>query len=107
MPRSPKPDTHGAASKRPGKAHAGLLGQRLAFATQALEQRGVLSAKPTRKVSARLNPGLMEAARLKLGAASDTEVLTAALTVLAGGDDFGAWLVSRAGHLPKDFELGF
>jgi predicted nucleic acid-binding protein len=49
------------------------------------------------KVSARLDTGLLAAAKAKIGAQSDTEVLTAALAVVAGDDDFGAWLVSRGG----------
>lgn len=89
------------------KADAAATGERVAFALRSLARRGVLTAKATRKVSARLDPGLIEAARLKLGRGTDTEVLTAALAVLAGGDDFGAWLVGRAGVLPEDFELGF
>ncbi len=59
------------------------------------------------KVSARLDTGLLAAAKAKLGAQSDTEVLTAALAIVAGDDDFGAWLVSRGGRLSADFELEF
>ncbi len=39
--------------------------------------------------------------------ADDTELLTAALALAAGGDDFGAWLVTGGARLPADFELEF
>jgi hypothetical protein len=58
-------------------------------------------------VSARLDPGLLEAARAKMGLDNDTDLLTAALAIAAGDDDFGAWLVTRGGRLPEDFELEF
>jgi hypothetical protein len=58
-------------------------------------------------VSARIDPGLLEAARARLGANSDTDLLTAALALAAGDDDFGAWLVTRGSRLPADFELEF
>jgi hypothetical protein len=80
---------------------------RVSFAIGWLERRGVLAGKRSHKLSARVDPGLLDAARQRLGQGSDTEVVTAALAVLAGGEDFGAWLVSRAGRLPQDFELEF
>ncbi len=84
-----------------------LTRQRAAFAVDLLRRRGVLGAASTHKVSARIDKGLLAAARARLGEGSDTELITAALALLAGGDDFGAWLVGRAGTLPEDFELGF
>jgi hypothetical protein len=61
----------------------------------------------TRKISARVDPGLLEAARAKMGVDNDTDLLTAALAIAAGDDDFGAWLVTRGARLPADFELEF
>ncbi len=91
-------------ARAPRKALAAAKAQ---WALRALELKGVLKGARSLRLSTRVDPGLMQAARDKLGAGSDTEVVTAALAVLAGGDDFGAWLVSREGRLPEDFELGF
>jgi hypothetical protein len=52
-------------------------------------------------------PDFLNAAWARLGQGSDSKVITAALEVLRGGDDFGPWLVSQAGALPDDFELEF
>jgi hypothetical protein len=80
---------------------------RVAFAVRWLERQGILAGKRSHKLSARVDPGLLRAARERLGENSDTEVVNAALAVLAGDDEFGAWLVGRAGRLPEDFELEF
>ena len=80
---------------------------RVSFAVRWLEQRGILAGKRSHKLSARVDPGLLRAARDRLGEHSDTEVVNAALAVLAGGDEFGVWLVGRSGRLPEDFELEF
>ncbi len=85
----------------------GATRARVSAATDWLERRGVLSGARSHRLSARIDPGLLRAARDKLGEGSDSEVVTAALAVLAGGDDFGAWLVGQAGALPEDFELAF
>ncbi len=77
---------------------------RIAFAVDWLDRRGALSGKRSHKLSARVDPGLLRAARERLGEGSDSELVNAALAVLAGGDDFGAWLVAQAGRLPEDFE---
>jgi hypothetical protein len=80
---------------------------RAQHALSTLGAKGVLGKGRSTKVSARLDPGLLEAARAKLGTRSDTELLTAALAIVAGDDDFGAWLVARGERLPADFELEF
>ncbi len=84
-----------------------LLRSRVSFAFGWLKRRGVLSGKRNHKLSARVDPGLLNAARARFGQGSDSEVVNAALAVLAGSDDFGAWLVGRSGSLPQDFELEF
>lgn len=86
---------------------AGVKSLRVQHALSALTAQGVLGKGGSTKVSARLDPGLMEAARAKIGARSDTELLTAALAIVASNDDFGAWLVTRGDRLPADFELEF
>lgn len=80
---------------------------RVQHALSRLSAKGVLGQGGSTKVSARLDPGLLEAARAKIGAKTDTELLTAALAIVAGDDDFGAWLMTRGERLPADFELEF
>ena len=80
---------------------------RVSSAMAWLEKAGAFSGRRTRRLSARVDPGLLDAARNRIGEGSDSEVVTAALALLAGHDDFGAWLVSRAGALPDGFELEF
>lgn len=102
-----------AAAKRtrkPGPRAARRAGdeltrERLTFALAELERLGVLTGARSKKLSMRVDPGLMEAARRRTGLHGDADVINAALAVIAAGDDFGAWLVRQAGRLPEDFEL--
>jgi hypothetical protein len=80
---------------------------RVQHALTVLGAKGVLGRSPSKKISARVDPGLLEAARAKMGVDNDTDLLTAALALAAGDDDFGAWLVTRGARLPADFELEF
>lgn len=82
-----------------------VLQAKVKAARQALAKRGVLSGAQTRRLSARVDPGLLEEAKRRSGAQSDSEVVSAALALMASDDNFGAWLVSRKGRLPDDFEL--
>jgi hypothetical protein len=82
-----------------------ILKARLDFAREALSESGRLTGRRTRRIGARVDPGLIEAAIERTGIASETALLEAALTLLAEPDDFGVWLVSRRGTLDKDFEL--
>jgi hypothetical protein len=101
-----------AHKPKPRKRSGEVIGRgskslRVQHALSTLSAMGILGKGGSTKVSARLDPGLLEAARAKLGATSDTELLTAALAIAAGDDDFGAWLVTRGERLPADFELEF
>ncbi len=58
-------------------------------------------------MNAPVDPELMQAANERPNESSDSEVIAAALPAPAGADDFGAWLVSRSGRLPEDFEPEF
>lgn len=80
---------------------------RVQHALTFLNAKGVLGQGGSRKVSARLDPGLLEAARAKIGVDNDTDLLIAALAIAAGDDEFGAWLVTQGARLPADFELEF
>ncbi len=80
---------------------------RVQHALTVLGAKGVLGQGASKKLSARVDPGLLEAARAKMGVDNDTDLLTAALALAAGDDDFGAWLITRGARLPADFELEF
>jgi len=82
-----------------------LAAARLKFALAELERVGALTGARSRKVSARVDPGLIEAARRRTGLCTESDLINAALAVIAAGDDFGAWLVRQAGRLPEDFAL--
>jgi len=78
---------------------------KLAFAFRALAENGKLTGTRTRRLSARVDPGLVDAARDKTGLSSDSDLVNAALAVIAASDDFGPWFAAQSGRLPKDFEL--
>jgi hypothetical protein len=82
-----------------------LTNARLRFAFAELERSGTMAGARSLKLSMRVDPGLIEAARRRTGLHSDSDLINAALAVIAAGDDFGAWLVRQAGRLPEDFEL--
>jgi len=91
--------------KQPSGGDA-LTMARLRFASMELERFGILAGARSLKLSTRVDPGLIEAARRRTGLRSDSDLINAALAVIAAGDDFVAWLVRQAGRLPEDFELG-
>ena len=78
---------------------------RIEFALSTLAASGKLKGSRTERLSARVDPGLIRAARAKTGLGNDSELVNAALAVLAAPDDFGPWFAAQAGRLPKDFEL--
>jgi len=63
------------------------------------------SERSKKRVSARLDPGLVELAKRRSGLQSDTEVLTAALAHYVTHDSYGEWLLSQKGTISEDFEL--
>ena len=78
---------------------------RVQFAFAELERSGTLAGARSKKLSMRVDPGLIEAARRRTGLRSHSDLINAALAVIATGDEFGVWLVGQAGRLPEDFEL--
>jgi len=84
-----------------------ITSARLEFALSTLAATGTLKGARTKRLSARVDPGLIKAARSKTGLKSDSELVNAALAVLAAPDDFGPWFAVQAGRLSKDFELEF
>ena len=77
---------------------------RLAHAMQTLQRRGVLKGVRSRKMSVRVDPGLLEEARARSGVKGDSDLVNAALALMAAPNDFGIWLLSQRGSLSKDFE---
>ena len=103
-----RPQATRKQSRSVPKAAAGdtLTKARLRFAFAELEGSGNLAGARSLKLSTRVDPGLIEAARRRTGLGSDSDLINAALAVIAAGDDFGAWLVRQAGRLSEDFEPG-
>ena len=92
-------------SAAPRRSIDPITSARVEFALSTLAASGKLKGARTQRLSARVDPGLIKAARAKTGLDNDSELVNAALAVLAAPDDFGAWFAAQAGRLPKDFEL--
>jgi hypothetical protein len=82
-----------------------ITSARVEFALSTLAASGKLKGVRTKRLSARVDPGLIKAARSRTGLNNDSELVNAALAVLAAADDFGPWFAAQAGRLSKDFEL--
>ncbi len=82
-----------------------ITAARVEFALSTLAASGKLKGSRSERLSARVDPGLIKAARTKTGLKNDSELVNAALAVLAAPDDFGPWFAAQSGRLPKDFEL--
>jgi hypothetical protein len=87
--------------------HDPIVSARLAFALRVLAQGGQLVGARTKRMSARVDPGLLKAAKNKTGLKNDSDLISAALAVIAASDDFGPWFAAQAGRLSKDFTLDF
>ena len=87
------------------KVRRAPFARRLPASADRLAASGKLKGARTERLSARVDPGLIKAARTKTGFKNDSELVNAALAVLAAPDDFGPWFAAQAGRLPKDFEL--
>jgi hypothetical protein len=104
--RARKPRLRGQrTSFAPSRSIDPITTARIEFALSTLAARGKLKGSRTERLSARVDPGLIKAARAKTGLGNDSELVNAALAVLAAPDDFGPWFAAQAGRLPKDFEL--
>jgi hypothetical protein len=103
--RSGKGRMRHRATIAPRRAKDPIVSARVKFALATLTANGALLGARTKRLSARVDPGLIKAARTKTGFRNDSELVNAALAVLAAPDDFGPWFASQAGRLPKDFDL--
>lgn len=82
--------------------HLSALEVSLAYATaHGLVREGC----KTERISARVDPALLRAAKEKTGLASTTDLVEAALAQLVAADDFGAWLISEMGTVDEDLDL--
>lgn len=79
---------------------------RVRHARDALTRAGVLTGAKDIRVTARVQAGLLEAARRRTGIRAETDLVTAGLALLAANEDFGAWLAGQRGTLSDDFEIG-
>jgi hypothetical protein len=84
-----------------------VVSAKVRFAYQVLMEGRKLAGARSRRLSARVDPGLIKAARQKTGIANNSDLINAALAVIAAPDDFGPWFAAQAGRLPPDFELEF
>lgn len=57
------------------------------------------------RVSARVDPGILEAAARNLGLTQPSDVVNAAIIAAAAQDPFKTWFLTAAGTLPEEFEL--
>jgi hypothetical protein len=103
-----------ASHRAPQRAKRKLAGSadplvvaKLTHAVKAMERSGKLHGARSKRLSARVDPGLLDAAKAKTGLQSDSDLINAALAAIAEPDNFGAWLVAQAGTLPPDFEIDF
>ena len=92
------------AGKPPSRAKP-LMAAKARFALDAARSSSLLDGDKTHLLSARLNEGLVAAAKERTGITSDTQLVELALASLAVGDDFGEWLVTQGGRLKADFEI--
>ena len=89
------PEAEARNTFRPA-AHAGVVTE-----GHVARLKAVLKLTPDQE---RLWPPV-EAARRKTGIGNDSDLINAALAVIAAPDDFGPWFAAQAGRLPRDFEL--
>lgn len=79
--------------------------QRLIFALRKLADDGSATGVSSRKLSVRIDPGIMDAAARQLGLSNPSDVVNASLALAAAPDRFKTWLRESKDTLPDDFEL--
>lgn len=89
--------------KRGAAERSGL--RRLIFALRQLEDAGIVTGASSRKLSVRIDPGVLSAAAKQLGLSSPSDVVNASLALAAAPDRFKIWLRESQDVLPDDFEL--
>ena len=97
----------GTAESFRGRAFRALLlhDPVVARAVAELVARGAVTGTRSKKISTRVDPGLMAAAKQRFGLASEADVINASLAVAAAPDRFKDWLRNPQHTLTDDFEL--
>jgi hypothetical protein len=97
----------GDASAAQNKAFAALMTRdpAVARAVALLQQEGALTGARSKKVSTRVDPGVLAAAKKRFGLSTESDVINASLALAAAPDRFKAWLRDNKDRLTDDFEL--
>jgi hypothetical protein len=85
----------------------GSLKKRAESVREWANAKGLLEGGKDLVIRGRMPKRLVSAAKAKTGIKSDTKLIEVALANLAIGDDYGEWLLSKAGVIPKDIDLEF
>ena len=78
---------------------------RLKLAYARLSDMGAVTGIRSRKLSVRIDPGIIDAAAKELGLTNPSDVINASLILAASPDRFKNWLRETEDQLPDDFEL--
>lgn len=76
----------------------------IARAMAELASSGAVTGTRSRKISTRVDPGLMDAAKRRFGLTSEADVINASLAVAGAPDRFKQWLRNPQHTLTDDFE---
>ena len=77
----------------------------VARAVSFLAQRGVSTGLRSKKVSTRVDPGVMDAAKKRFGLSNESDVINASLAMAAAPDRVKTWLQGSSETVTDDFEL--
>lgn len=104
-PPSPKPKPTPPKAEAARRQLGYLVPRGIQRAYDTLVQDRVAKGSPDLRVSARVDPGILEAAARNLGLTQPSDVVNAAIIAAAAQDPFKAWFLTAAGTLPEAFEL--
>jgi hypothetical protein len=88
----------GRAQSRPNRRRSVVI--------QTVKDAGLLTGASGR-IAGRIRQPLIDAAKIRSGIKTDTELLEYALARVALEDDFGEKLIAREGRVPGDLDLEF
>lgn len=81
-----------------------LLARKATMAAARLAETGRLTGEASKKLSVRVDPGLLSLAAERVGADNPTDIINTALILLASPDPFTQWFLTTEDTLPEDFE---
>jgi len=96
-----------AVAARKREKRNGMHSQRVQDALAIAEEQGLLAGGRSLTIRGRMPVGLVAEAKKRTGILSDSKLLEAALASIVVADDYGKWLLSRRGTIPKDIDLEF